>query len=303
MNLLVQTDRILANYRILNKQAGGTPLIPLLEANAYGLGDVAVAQLLAGEGVRLMAVSRLDEAVRVAEAVRGVDVMLLTPYANEEDITIILQHDIIGAVGSNDSAVLYSSLSRKLRTRARVQLCFDFGMGRFGFEPQEAAKAAQTIKHLENVELTGVFTILPSDAKPKASVQEQQLKDFQKVITTIEREGLRPGITHMADTAQAALCPRMRLGAVRTGADLLGRGPQGDRHGCGRLGAVSPRCATSSGWPRAVQSARTDAGKSKRPPGWRSCRRDCRTDCLSHLRESGVFFSAEKKAAKSTENA
>ena len=36
MNLLVQTDRILANYRILNKQAGGTPLIPVLEANAYG---------------------------------------------------------------------------------------------------------------------------------------------------------------------------------------------------------------------------------------------------------------------------
>ena len=111
-----------------------------------------------------------------------------------------------------------------------MQLCFDFGTGRFGFEPQEAAKAAQTIKHLENVELTGVFTILPSGAKPKAKVQEQQLKDFQKVITAIEREGLQPGITHMADTAQAALCPRMRLGAVRTGADLLGRGPQGDRH-------------------------------------------------------------------------
>ena len=180
MNLLVQTDRILANYRILNKQAGGTPLIPVLEANAYGLGDVAVAKLLAGEGVRLMAVSRLDEAVRVSEAVRGVDVMLLTPYANEEDIATILQHDIIGAVGSNDSAVLYSSLSRKLRTRARVQLCFDFGTGRFGFEPQEAAKAAQTIKHLENVELTGVFTILPSGAKPKAKVQEQQLKDSRR---------------------------------------------------------------------------------------------------------------------------
>ena len=42
MNLLVQTDRILANYRILNKQAGGTPLIPLLEANAYGLGEMCI---------------------------------------------------------------------------------------------------------------------------------------------------------------------------------------------------------------------------------------------------------------------
>ena len=34
MTLLVQTERILANFRILQKQAGGTPLIPTLEANA-----------------------------------------------------------------------------------------------------------------------------------------------------------------------------------------------------------------------------------------------------------------------------
>ena len=39
MNLLVQSDRILDNFRILQKQAGRTPLLPLLEANAYGFGD------------------------------------------------------------------------------------------------------------------------------------------------------------------------------------------------------------------------------------------------------------------------
>ena len=308
MNLLVQTDRILANYRILNKQAGGTPLIPVLEANAYGLGDVAVAKLLAGEGVRLMAVSRLDEAVRVSEAVRGVDVMLLTPYANEEDIATILQHDIIGAVGSNDSAVLYSSLSRKLRTRARVQLCFDFGTGRFGFEPQEAAKAAQTIKHLENVELTGVFTILPSGAKPKAKVQEQQLKDFQKVITAIEREGLQPGITHMADTAQAALCPRTpavrRAGSSCAPARTCsGGGRRGTGTICVRSAAVCPRCVTSNGWPPAARSGWTDAARSERPPGWRSFRRDCVTACLSRRRTSGAFSSGKKRSVKSTASA
>ena len=111
MTLLVQTERILANFRILQKQAGGTPLIPTLEANAYGLGDVAVAQLLAGAGIKTVAVSRLEEAVRIAENVRGLDILLLTPYAGEEDITAILKNDIIAAVGSNDSAVLISSLS------------------------------------------------------------------------------------------------------------------------------------------------------------------------------------------------
>lgn len=238
MTLLVQTERILQNLRILQKQAGSTPLIPTLEANAYGLGDVAVAKLLSNAGVKTVAVSRLEEAVRIAEAVRGMDILLLTPYAGEEDIAVILKNDIIAAVGSNDSAVLISSLSRKMRCRARVQLCFDFGMGRFGYMPQDVAKAAQTLRHLENVELTGVFTVLPAGVKVKEAARLQQVKDFQKVLTAIEREGLHPGMAHMADSSQAAFCREMRLSAVRTGADLFGRGPQKERHGLKKVGRI-----------------------------------------------------------------
>ena len=119
MKLMVQTERILANLRILQKQAGSTPLIPVLEANAGGLGDVEIARLLQEAGVGTIAVARLEEAVRIADAVRGLDILLLTPYSAEEDVAAILQYDIIGAVGSNDAAVLFSSLSRKMRCRAR----------------------------------------------------------------------------------------------------------------------------------------------------------------------------------------
>ena len=224
ITLLVQTERILQNYRLLQRQVGDTPMIPVLEANAYGLGDAAVAQLLANEGVRTVAVSRLEEAVRIADAVRGLDILLLTPYSGEEDIRAILENDLVAAVGSNDSAVLLSSLGRKLHRRARIQLCFDFGMGRFGFSPQDAAKAAQTVKHLGNLELTGVFTVLPYGSEGKASRRAQQVKDFGRVLAAIRREGLTPGFAHMADVNQLALCPEMRLSAVRVGAELFGRG-------------------------------------------------------------------------------
>ena len=224
ITLMVQTERILQNYHLLQRQVGNTPMIPVLEANAYGLGDVAVAQLLADEGVKTMAVSRLEEAVRVADAVRGVDLLLLTPYSRQEDIETILESDLVAAVGSNESAVLLSSLSRKLHRRARIQLCFDFGMGRFGFAPQDAAKAAQTVRHLGNLELTGVFTALPAGSEGKASRRQQQVKDFGRVLAAVRREGLTPGFAHMADVNQLALCPEMRLSAVRVGAELFGRG-------------------------------------------------------------------------------
>ena len=248
ITLLVQTERILQNYRYLQRQVGNTPMIPVLEANAYGLGDAAVAQLLANEGVRTIAVSRLEEAVRIADTVRGLDILLLTPYSGEEDIQTILENDLIAAVGSNDSAVLLSSLSRKLHRRARIQLCFDFGMGRFGFSPQEAAKAAQTVKHLGNLELAGVFTVLPSGSEGKASRRQQQVKDFGRVLSAVRREELTPGFAHMADVNQLALCPEMRLSAVRVGAELFGRGEspkavKKERAGLKKVGrAVSEVC-------------------------------------------------------------
>lgn len=243
ITLLVQTDRILSNFRALQKQAGKTPLIPTLEANAYGFGDAAIARLLVEEGVRTIAVSRLEEAVRVAEAVRGIDILLLTPYAGEADLQAILENDLIAAIDSNDAAVLMSSLSRQLHRRARIQLCVDFGMGRYGYMPQEVAKAAQTIKHLGNLELCGVFTVLPSGSEKKASIRQQQIKEFNRVLAAIEREELSPGIPHMTDVHQLLFYPEMRHTAVRTNADLFGRGPDKEKNGLKKVGrAVSEIC-------------------------------------------------------------
>lgn len=153
----------------------------------------------------------------MAEAVRGVDILLMTPYAGEEDCLTILKYGLIAAVGSNDSAVLLSSLGRQHRMRVRIQLCFDFGMGRFGFEPQEAAKAAQTIKHLENVELCGVFTVLPSGDCGKARAPAAGSGISAGCWAALEREGLKPGITHMADVQQGGGIAGNACGAVRGG--------------------------------------------------------------------------------------
>lgn len=243
VTLLVQTERILSNYRVLQKQAGKAPVLPVLEANAYGFGDAAVARLLAEEGVRTIAVSRLEEAVRVAEAVRGIDVLLLTPYAEEKDLQTILENDLVAAVDSNDAAVLLSSLSRQLHRRARVQLCVDFGMGRYGYMPQEVPKAAQTIKHLGNLELSGVFSLLPSGSEKKASLRQQQVKEFGRVIAAVEREELAAGIPHLADVHQLPYYPELKHTAVRTNADLFGRGPGKEKNGLKKVGrAVSEVC-------------------------------------------------------------
>ena len=79
------------------------------------------------------------------------------------------------------------------------------------------------------------------------------------MLTAIEREGLRTGIAHMADSSQAAQFKEMRLGAVRAGADLFGRGPQKERHGLKKVGrAVSEVCDIK--WMTAGSTVGEDGG-------------------------------------------
>ena len=90
---MVQTDRILANLRILQKQAGSTPLIPLLEANAYGMGLLPTVGALANAGCRYFAVATPDEAFELrASGFRG-SVLVIGP-AIGSCAPLYVKHDI-----------------------------------------------------------------------------------------------------------------------------------------------------------------------------------------------------------------
>jgi alanine racemase len=103
--LVVQTDKLLHNLDALKVHCG-VPCIPVLKGNAYGLGDIAVAKLLFDAGVHCFAVSRIEEAERLADAFPNAEILLLTPYSNEQDAERIVNANITATIGSYDSAVL-----------------------------------------------------------------------------------------------------------------------------------------------------------------------------------------------------
>ncbi len=147
---MVQTERILDNFKLIKKRVGKTAIIPVLAGNAFGLGDTVVARMLAEEeGILLFAVSRLEEAERLKTAVRGIDVLLITPYTTEPDLERIIRADIIASIGTNETAVRLSGIAARMGRKARVHLKFDTGCGRTGYLPEDALKAAQTLKFLD----------------------------------------------------------------------------------------------------------------------------------------------------------
>lgn len=234
--LLVQTDRIRFNLNLLQKKLGGTAVIPVLSANAYGLGDTAVARILLDAGIRVMAVSRLDEAERLLNALPELQILLLTPYATEAEIRRIAERDIIATVGSNDCAVLLSGIAGQLGRKARCHLRFDLGNSSSGYLPSEAGKAAGTVKYLENLAVTGVYASLSAGGGEKRA--RAVYAGFNKILQDLSREGLPYGTAHLCSTAAALRRPWARLDAVRIGEGLIGSLSIKDKWGFKKVGRL-----------------------------------------------------------------
>ena len=236
---MVQTDRYLQNFHTIQKHIGNVPIIPVLEGNAYGLGDVAMAQLLVNEGVNVIAVSRIEEAERIADVIRNLDIMLTTPYSTEDEAVRIVETGLIASVDSSDNAVLLSSIARKLGKSVRVQIKFDTGLGVSGFLTDEAGKAAQTIKHCENFQVYGAFTELSNcvGKHGKKTVMAQYEK-FNRALQVLRREGVTCPVVHIANTSAALYYPELRMDAVCCGEGLVGRLPLKDKWGLKPVGRL-----------------------------------------------------------------
>lgn len=214
--IIVQKEDIRANYRMLRERAG-VPVIPVLKAGGYGLGADGLFEILKEEGVSLMAVSRLEEALPLCD--RGVEILVLSCYGSEEFARIALEKELTVSVGSLEFAKMLSAMAEK---PVRVHIKIDTGMGRFGFFPHEIEEIAAVFA-LPNIQVTGIFSHC-SAAFLKDGSAEAQLKKFNEVIDALRAREIEIPMRHIANSS-ASLKECFALDAVRIGSALTGRMP------------------------------------------------------------------------------
>ena len=112
--LVIETEKIIHNVRLIQEKAGGGQLIAVLKADAYGLGLLPMAGLLRDQGVRRFGVTEPRDAARLREAgFVEEEILMLRSTSLREDIQIIVDSLATAAVGSYDAAVALSGVAEE----------------------------------------------------------------------------------------------------------------------------------------------------------------------------------------------
>lgn len=200
-----------------------TRLLPMVKADAYGLGAARVARALADRGVWGFGVATVDEGADLRRAGIRERVVVFTPCA-PLDAPRLVQWGLEPVVTSLGALSEYAGAVGGAEAPLPVHLEVDTGMGRFGLPAEEAGAWAERVRELlaaTGLELASTFTHFHSAEGDRAATGSQW-SAFRAAVESLRRAGVDPGLLHSANSAAVLRHPDAHADLVRPGLFLFG---------------------------------------------------------------------------------
>jgi alanine racemase len=218
----VDLDCIHANVTSIKKHLPQeVKMIAVVKANAYGHGDVHVAETALEAGAAYLAVAFMDEAISLRN--KGITApILVLGAARPEDIQVAAKFDITLTVFQKEwltEALKYVKIEDKISFHIKV----DTGMGRIGVRSEtELTAVEQIISENDQFNLEGIFTHFATADELEETYMYHQLALFESMINALK---VQPKYVHSSNSAAALRYPKTYFNAVRIGIAMYGLTP------------------------------------------------------------------------------
>ena len=165
------------------REASGGALMVVVKAGAYGHGLEDLAKALEGDDIAFFGVANVGEARRIRNAGVNTPVYLLGATWEGEREEIVAR-EWTPCLSTIAEAEHFNSLAMAAGKRLKVHLSVDTGMGRGGFLLGELVGLMPKLEALDNLEIEGIGSHLPS-ADEDEEFTRSQIARFHEVIGAI----------------------------------------------------------------------------------------------------------------------
>ena len=220
--VMVDLDAIAGNVAALCERVRGSQVMAVVKADGYGHGMVPAARAALAGGASWLGTADPDEALALRRAGLSAPVLCLMGIGEPAEA---ISAGIDVTAGSASFVARVADAARRAGVPARLHLEADTRMNRGGASREDwpglvdAALAAQASGLLEVVGLWSHFACADLPGHPSIA---DQLAAFADAVAGAETAGVRPEVTHVANTAAALTVPESRRDLVRFGGALYG---------------------------------------------------------------------------------
>ena len=192
----IDLDAITHNVKQIKDLHPTKEIFAVVKANGYGHGDAEVSKVAIEAGVSCLAVSGLDEALRLRQS--GIEVpILVLGMTRLKDVLLAAENNI--SLTAHDEMWIEHLVSLPLKTPVKVHLKIDSGMHRLGLMTEEQVqKNFNRLKTAPMVEVEGVFTHMATADSDKEYLGHQ-IETFKRLIANLDLSDVK--YVHLENTA------------------------------------------------------------------------------------------------------
>lgn len=221
----IDLDRLKENFRKVKEWVGPDKrILVAVKADAYGHSSVAVSKALAVEGVSVLGVASLEEAIEIKRGGAGVPVLILSPSSFME-IPEIVTEGFTSTVSNIEYARRLSGVAGAMDRKMEVHIEVDTGMGRTGVNYSGAADFIQQVCELDSIQVEGIFTHFASAEASDKTFALEQLKRFTQVLEDLRSRSVEIPMVHAANSASLLDLRESHFNMVRPGLVIYGMYP------------------------------------------------------------------------------
>ena len=283
----IDLDALVSNLRLLRGLLPpGVRVEPVVKADAYGHGAVAVARAVVADGVRSLGVATFDEALELRQAGIEVPIVILFPIPAElapdalshgMSITVgdkLLLGRTLAALEASPPGGATSGGATAGGNRLAIHIEVETGLGRGGVHPEDVASVAATIEACEHASLVGLWSHLQASAN--AHITSRQDARFEVAAGFLEDAGMSLPARHLAASGGLLAATAGTYDVVRVGIAQYGIVPDGVTVAGENLAVASGLRPVMSLRARPVRVAWLDAGSGvSYGPTFTAARRSC----------------------------
>lgn len=265
-SLVINKNDLVHNINVLKKETQALEnykIIAVVKGNGYGLDLVKYSELLIDNGIDTLAVSTVEEAVKLREAGIKEDILMLSSTSIKEELELLIEKNIIITIGSEDALQIAKQIANEGK-RIRAHIAIDTGFGRYGFLHNDN-RIVETIKEAKKyINIEGIFSQFSLSYYKDNAWTKRQFERFQNVIQKLEEADIKISLYHICNSSGFLNYPNMRLNSARLGSAFLGRVAGENTLGLKRIGKLKTRISEIKTVPKGFNIGYLNIFKTKR---------------------------------------